>query len=451
MRIFCSLMLFIFCGAAQAAAADTTLELDDSTLRLFSQLNTKEKSVSINAFPVTPDLKMPVHFRHFEVYAPDARILEITAQGTRELPRSQRIELLGASDDGSIRIALSVDVGLSRWHGLSVGPSGTFILRSERTDKGLRLHVLPADQMSPPGIAAEFKCGDDQLPSYQKTSPHLSSVFAETVKKAAKTTATSTLTIATIAIDTDYEFINSSIFTSGDPGHPPPTPTDWIADLFTSLNVMYQRDLNVMLLQGTTILRTDANDPYSYDPHVPVNANDVIEFSTYWQNNYSDIPRTFAALLSGKSTNPNRASGLAQLGGYCDKTVDTGGYSVTQIYTDEIYTASTSARVVGHELGHNFGVVHTHCTDTTGAWPTGTNTLDQCFNGESGSGCYAGTPVCPSAGFGTVMSYCNVGQVPGCYNQMQFHTVQIDALSTIIVTQTPSCLKTDNVFNASFE
>ena len=74
---------------------------------------------------------------------------------------------------------------------------------------------------------------------------------------------------------------------------------------------------------------------------------------------------------------------------------------------------STSALrrvIVGHELGHNFGASHTHCTNiTNGSAPTGTNTIDQCYN--AGKRVLQRRGSCPTAGpgapLGTIMSYCN--------------------------------------------
>ena len=90
--------------------------------------------------------------------------------------------------------------------------------------------------------------------------------------------------------------------------------TNYIATLLASVNVMYERDLNLRLLQGTTFLRVSIR-------HGPVHRNDngnadlteLNEFGNYWSSNYPKAG--YAAfsrqLLSGKQASSNSASGIA--------------------------------------------------------------------------------------------------------------------------------------------
>jgi hypothetical protein len=225
------------------------------------------------------------------------------------------------------------------------------------------------------------------------------------------------------------------------------------------MNVMYERDVNVMLQQGTTFLRTTA-DPYVQN-NTPADGADLNEFGTYWQSHYGNVPRSFAMLLSGKSPMPNQASGIAWVNSYCEMQSQGGSYSVNQIFTNPNIDVSLSVRIVGHELGHNFGASHTHCTDiTTGNAPTGSNTIDRCFNGAAGEGCYSGAVSCPTAGpghpLGTVMSYCNAQGPAGAdcgQNFLQFHPTQVNVLNALIALHTPSCLSatTDIIFKNGFD
>ncbi|HPG95513.1 MAG TPA: hypothetical protein PLR28_13250, partial [Dokdonella sp.] len=112
---------------------------------------------------------------------------------------------------------------------------------------------------------------------------------------------------------------------------------------------------------------------------------------------------------------------------------------------------------VGHEVGHNFGAAHTHCSNaTTGSYPTATNTIDQCSN--AGSGCYAGTRSCPTSGpgapRGSIMSYCNQltdvnGNAVCGQNVLQFHPTHVTQVRARVAANTPSCLFTSDVIFAN--
>ncbi len=62
---------------------------------------------------------------------------------------------------------------------------------------------------------------------------------------------------ADIAVDTDTEWMAGK-------GNNTATATTWIEDLFLSMNVMYERDVNTRLLIGDVFLRIGP-DPYSLD------------------------------------------------------------------------------------------------------------------------------------------------------------------------------------------
>lgn len=233
--------------------------------------------------------------------------------------------------------------------------------------------------------------------------------------------------------------------------------TNWIADLFATMNVMYENDLDVQLVQGTTYLRT-GSDPYTQNDS-PASQADLTEFGSYWQAHYAAVPRAFAMLLSGKSSSGNSASGIAWINAYCHSQSQGGSYSVNQIFTNAQVGVAFSARIVGHELGHNFGAYHTHCTNiATGGAPTASNTIDQCYRAESG--CYSGAVSCPVAGpghpLGTLMSYCNTGAPNGAncgQNVLQFHPTQVGTLSALVAQHTPSCLSAsaDLIFANGFD
>jgi metallopeptidase family M12-like protein len=200
-------------------------------------------------------------------------------------------------------------------------------------------------------------------------------------------------------------------------------------------------------------------------------------FSLYWKNNHpaGSPTRAFAIMLSGlepSTANSCSASGIAWLNKYCavgttSNGHTSGSYSVNQVCTstNPFFGPTFSALLVGHELGHNFGAQHTHCTDTTtGAAQVATNTIDVCYNGEGaafGGSCYNGAESCPASGpgapAGTIMSYCNFSSCgPDGQNVLQFHPTHITKVLlpaiTTAVTANATCLNTtDDVFFSGFD
>lgn len=429
----------LFCAflSTSALAASGSVVIDSAGLSRLAEakLGTPVRLVE---FPAGPGIVSSITLQRFDVYAPDARIFVIDADGKHEIPRSSRLHFRGYSEDGSTRLGLSFDPDSNTPpYGAGSGPHGVFELRSERVGDGWRIRAISAEESLPAGVKPEFLANEDSLPSPYASSGVLDHLLGGQTTQAA-------LRNAAVAVDTDTTFMSKRF--SGNTAQ----ATAWIADLFAQMNVMYHRDLDVNLQQGTTFLRT-ASDPYA-NTASPANSAALDEFGNYWSANYSSgggsVTRAFAMLLSGNSSQQNSASGIAWVDSYCRTPGYGGSYSVNQIFTNPALAVSYSASIVGHELGHNFGASHTHCTNaSSGTYPTGTNTIDQCST--SGTGCYSGAKSCPSTGpgapQGTVMSYCNQLNSGACGQNAQiFHPTHVTALRARVAANTPSCLTLNN-------
>jgi hypothetical protein len=403
-------------------------------------------SRTVGAFPDGYGGHTDIRFERIDVYAKGTRIVEVTATSEHEIPRSPRIELIGSNAAGDVRVSLAFDPGAKAIRGAGSSSGGAFSIDAIEVDGSTRLRVRPTHESLPAGVVPRIVPTDDSLPTGRPMPDALTLSLTGASPAGA-------LRIALVAVDTDNEFMTKRFANNT------ASATSWIADMFGVMNVMYQRDLNVTLQQGTTFLRT-ATDPYT-TVNTPADGTDLSEFGTYWQNNEAGVARDFAVLLSGKSDDGFSASGIAWVNAYCETQSNGGSYSVGQIFTSSQVPVDLSARIVGHEIGHNFGAYHTHCTNTTtGAAPTGVNTIDKCYAGEAGSGCYSGATSCPTTGpgapAGTIMSYCNTLN-NGCgsdhQNVLQFHPTQVTTMSALIAQHTPSCLSLGNdiIFKNGFD
>ena len=392
--------------------------------------------------PLAPGQRFSVELRRQDPWAPGARLWRIDGEGRSELPKSDLRHFLGRSDaDPSWRVGLWLDPASGRLEGVTSGPTGSFGLL--QTAEGHRL------------IRSEAAAPEARQSCANAADPGLGGALPETWIEAARAAAVErpepprplgvgapATYQAVIALDTDNEFHHQKF------GNDTNAATAWIESLFTAMNVFYERDIDLHLVIGETFFRldTDPSPTYDDDPFnvtgSPATISHLNEFGTYWANNQGGVDRVLAALLSGKSSSPFSASGIAWVDGYCETQNTGGGYSINQIFTGSV-AVSNDARLVGHELGHNFASSHTHCYSPP---------IDTCWNLEGG--CWAGGTSCPSEGSGTLMSYCHIGAC-GTTNRSEFHPTVIDRLVLFRNAHYPGCVTdfqpADLIFNDGFE
>jgi hypothetical protein len=407
--------------------------------------------VRLAEFPIAPGERAEVELRRFSVYAPDAQIWVVGRRGTlREVPRSPLVFFGGADvADGERRVQLAVDPRSGVLSAVAFSLGGSVELRALGTTDA----TLNAAGSPPPGgprspsptyllaPVASFlprnavgapqeltaECAEADLAAAQqapRTPPHESASPAWIAAVGAA--ALPSLHTATIAVETDNEFMQLKF------GNDTTAATNYLANLFANMNVAYERDLNLRLLQGTTFLRPSTTaDPYP-STSLTSTVNKLYEFGNYWSANYRGVTRALAMMLSGKSPSTNSASGVAWVGGVCSSSQ---GYSFTQVFRFAADTSANDTRIVAHELGHNFGSPHTHCYSPP---------IDTCYSGESG--CYTGATGCPASSTingvanvrGTVMSYCHL--LGTCAASTVFHPRTVDVITNHVTPRINSCV-----------
>ena len=364
------------------------------------------ESLRLAGWPVSPGYHRTIRVKRISVYAPGASIIEIGKQGEHSVPRSIHRHFVGAVEgETDSRVLVILDPANGLLTGLAL--SG-----------GLSYDLAPVDGENPHRVRVvatrERVAESDPMWDCAEVNQTAVPIPGGAVHTTAISKAGGPLE-AVLAIETDTELMSQKF------GGSTLAATDYIADLIAAMNVMYSRDLNISLLQGTTYLRT-ASDPYVVNSNGAVSSAELSEFGSYWKSNYGSVDRALVAMLSGKSISNNSASGRAWVGGLCSNNY---GYSFSKVF--KINYLSGDAKLVGHEIGHNFGSPHTHCYNPP---------IDTCYSG-GGSGCYNGATSCPG-GPGTVMSYCHL---TGCGSTLDFHPTTINhILNNYVAPATGVCI-----------
>jgi len=420
MRVLAGLMfLTLVCVHARAATIDT---VD----RLVLELNQAQigEVLTVDTVVFGSVVSGALDLERIELRAPGAKVYVEGEGGLVELDYPRRKVFMGrAVEDPRIRIGLLFDpIGL-RIDGAMVSDKGLHSLELS-SERGWRINARSEPTTLPDGIELIQTCGNiniDQSHRAPRFSPSALDGMLSLVERGS-------LRYGVLALDTDTQWLDQRF------GDDTTAAAEWMEDLLVATNTIFEAQLNLRMLQGETILRTES-DPY-IEESSGASGSHLNEFGSHWENNQAGVDRTHAALVSGNSDSGYSASGIAWVNSYCKEQSSGGSYSVNQLFWASDVLVSSSARLFAHELGHNLGSVHTHCYDPP---------VDECWSGETPAPpCFDGTPSCPQVGGvdapGTLMSYCNRN---GCgSNKMEFAPEVESLLNQVVDDNTPSCLST---------
>jgi len=380
--------------------------------------------------------KRPIQVERIDVYAPQARVIVIDESGSREIPRSPLAHYIARRGERRMVFSLPPDGGAGT--GVLMDIDGTWHLQAEPDAEGLRLVAL--ETVLPDGSRPDFECGGslESAASLPLSEP-------EPAEAPQPQVATRQVVVA---MDTDSEYMSLRFSNNTT------NASNYIAQLLAAMSLIYEQEpadggVKLKLALGDVILRV-GTDPYNTTSSSSMNQQ-LDEFANHWRLNETGRQRAFAMLLSGKSGSSNglSASGIAWIvsqNNYCAQTgvVQSppstnvyGHYSVNRLFFHPATQVAWDVSITAHELGHNMGLAHTHCTNLSGVFPSASNTIDQCHT--SGSGCYSGPTSCPAGGAGTLMSYCHLGAC-AAENLGDLHPVQVTTLNARLAAQSTSCV-----------
>lgn len=421
----CLVLLTIVCAKGGAATIDNVdrLVLDLSRAKIGQVLE-------FDGALLGGAVSGPVTLERVRLRAPGAGVYVLRGSGPEPLDYPRRHVFMGRSlDNPRVRIGVLFDPIGMRLSGNVASPEGLKALNLV-TDAGWRITARTPRSLLPDGLELTQTCGNvdfdqsDRHPSFE--SDALDGVFPASSR--------GSLRYGVLALDTDTQWLDRRFNDNTTEA------AEWFEDLLVATNTLFESQLDLRMLQGDTFLRTDS-DPYTVESS-GASGSHLSEFGSYWQNNFSGIARTHAALVSGNASSGTSASGIAWIDSYCRYQSSGGSYSVNQLFWSGSVPVVASARLFAHELGHDLGSVHTHCYDPP---------IDQCYASEPG--CYSGTTSCPAEGSGTLMSYCNLstGCGPSNPNRLELAPAVEAVMNDRVQANTPSCLSTDAGETAIFE
>lgn len=343
------------------------------------------RQITLSDLPLGGTKRVDVIGERFAVWSPDARLFV----GNKPVARPDVTLLRGrvAQEPAS-----EVFLGLSP-HGCNgwIRTQGAvYVIAAGRKPANRDLTVYNASTHS--GWLTPdhgFLCGIDRLG--QRYRPIL---------EGGATSQSGDCRAARIAVETDREF-TSQLFNDD-----PNSAAAYVAQLYGALTTIFERDLSTKLSVGYLRLW----DGSSTCPWDQINIYDQLtQYRSEYMQMMQGVPRAVSQFLSGRAL--EGAGGLAYIGSLCDATYGysiCGGIQGTFPPGLEPDSGNWDPMVAGHEMGHNFGSLHTHDVDPP---------IDTC-----GLGC--NDP--PFAG--TIMSYCQLCPGGVANIQLAFHPQCVDMM-----------------------
>lgn len=224
--------------------------------------------------------------------------------------------------------------------------------------------------------------------------------------------------VVRVAIDSDFEWLSERFGGNAAAG------AEYSLFLMAAISEVYSRDVNVQIAVPFLRMYSSNTDPYNGT----TTPDPLIQVRDHWRAAMQHVDRDLVHLFTGANTS---YGGVAYLSVMCN---DQWGFGVSS-YMDGAFPYPLQQNsggnwdlvVVSHELGHNFGTLHTH----DGYTPP----IDNC--GQN----FQDGPTCVGNLNGTIMSYCHVcpGGLPNI--DLRFHPRVQDQITTYLANDAPCNLE----------
>ncbi|HLO41771.1 MAG TPA: M12 family metallo-peptidase [Phycisphaerales bacterium] len=343
------------------------------------------------ALPLSADLAVDVALTRIEVFTDDAKIVEVSDAGERELPRPDVANFSGkvlGHDDSHVFLSVC-----DNWvYGYATVDDVMYIISTGPATDPQPPVVYRPDQVSAEDLAIVIppcSVGPEHVIKEASARP-LGDGFG---------TRAGPCRVAKVAWDSDYELAQKF-------GADGPLTTAYITLVNAAMTDIYLRDVNTRIVTPYVRVFTTSNDPWT----AADSGGRLNEFRSHWITKMLGVSRNLAHHLSGAGL----GGGVAWVGTVCNTQY---GYAVSGNLNGSFPYPLQDNRginwdpyVVSHEMGHNFGTGHTHDSYTP--------PIDNCGNGNC-SGAFA---------IGTIMSYCHLC-TGGVQNiKLRFHPRCIDRI-----------------------
>ncbi|MCP3903370.1 MAG: hypothetical protein GY715_07015, partial [Planctomycetes bacterium] len=356
--------------------------------------------VRLDGFDLGDERTVDLDLERFDVFTPDAVVIDATPLGEVQVPRPDVVLLrghvvgdptsrvfLGISSDGThgyVRDGDTMQIVSSGLYGPQLGENFAVEVTNALD--------LANDADGPP------TCGNgpdvEELYPLGVPNPPAGAPAGDNPPPCRS---------ARMAIDSDWEFTNNLF------GGNTTASRAYATTLVAAMSEIYLENFNTEFTMPYLRAWSHGGDPYTVTSGtLPA----LEQFRDHWRNTKSHVGRDLAHLLSAKSL----GGGIAYINVVCNSQWGFGlsaNLNGTFPYPlQNHHVQNWDINVISHEVGHNFGTGHTHEYNPT---------IDDCGNAD-----------CSASYGGTIMSYCHV--CPGGMTNivLEFHPTVITWVMTML-------------------